>query len=140
MDPRALKRIINSRAAYAILDSSASEGGTWSAGGCGILADALKKYCATGEIYAVYNEDKRQIEHFVFKTNGSYIDSIGSHNKEELLRQMREEEGVTDRLSIKRFTPKLRNREIPRGSKTKDATLALVNLFKTKGLSCNSGR
>ena len=75
---RAIKQIINSDAAYAILDNTKGcTDCTWCAGGCAILAYALQ--IAYGyQIYVIYNHDDKQVEHFMVMTpNNNYIDCDG---------------------------------------------------------------
>jgi hypothetical protein len=56
-----LKKLLDTDEAYAILDEAVM--GTWTAGGCLILAEALK--LLTGfNIVCIYNQNRRQVEHY----------------------------------------------------------------------------
>ena len=74
---KSIRSIIDSDAAYEILDNTKANGSTWCAGGCAILAYAIN--IAYGfPIYVIYNYDYKQIEHFGVKLpNGSYVDCDG---------------------------------------------------------------
>lgn len=72
-----LKKILNSDGAYAILDDSPANGGTWCAGGCAILAHALNMLYGY-EVYVIYDHDYHQVDHFIVKTpKGTYMDCDG---------------------------------------------------------------
>jgi len=74
---RAIKQIVNSDEAYAILDSTSAGGSTWCEGGCAILAYALN--IAYGyPVFVIYNSTDGQVEHFGVKTpDNIYIDCDG---------------------------------------------------------------
>ncbi len=78
-----IKKIINSDAAYEILDSSNSAGSTWTSGGCAILAKALNTIY-NYRIYVIYNRNFRSPEHFgVMTPTGSIIDADGEHSSSD---------------------------------------------------------
>lgn len=80
---KGLKNIVNSDAAYEILDSSNCAGSTWTSGGCAILAQALNKLEGY-PIYVIYNTKYKGAEHFgVMTPSGSILDADGEHNNEE---------------------------------------------------------
>jgi hypothetical protein len=133
MKSRDLKKILNSNEAYSILDSSPGAGGTWTAGGCCILANALKEYCPGGEIHVVFNEEWGQAEHFVYKTKQGYIDGAGIHSAPVLMRQMKELEGIKQRISIKPYQRGMRAPGVPC---TRQTAHKLAELFKHKRLDC----
>jgi hypothetical protein len=74
---RAIRQIIDSETAYAILDSTTANGSTWCAGGCAILAHALN--IAYGyPVFVIYNSTDGQVEHFGVKTpDNTFIDCDG---------------------------------------------------------------
>lgn len=74
---KSVRAILDTDAAYEILDSTEADGSTWCAGGCAILAYALN--IAYGyPIYVIYDYDYKQIDHFGVRTpNGAYIDCDG---------------------------------------------------------------
>jgi len=77
---RNIKNIVNSDAAYEILDNSNCAGSTWAAGGCAILAQALNNLEGY-PIYVIYNKEHRGAEHFGAMTpSGVIIDADGEHN------------------------------------------------------------
>ena len=74
-----IKKIINSEAAYEILDNSNCAGSTWTSGGCAILASALNKLEGY-PIYVIFNKNFRSPEHFgVMTPSGSILDADGEH-------------------------------------------------------------
>lgn len=78
-----IKKIINSDAAYEILDNSSCEGSTWTSGGCAILAQALN-ILEGHPIYLIFNRNFRTPEHFGIKLpSGSIFDADGEHKNEE---------------------------------------------------------
>ena len=85
-----IKKILDSDEAYNILDRYV--GGTWTEGGCAILATALsKKYNAP--IWVIYNQEKDTAEHFVIKLgNEKYMDYDGIHDN--MIKDFRENELV----------------------------------------------
>jgi hypothetical protein len=87
---KSVRAILDSDAAYEILDSTAAEGSTWCAGACAILAFALN--IAYGfPIYVIYDYDNKQADHFGVQTpNGAYIDCDGQQF--EWLRNFRRKE------------------------------------------------
>lgn len=88
-----IKKIINSDAAYEILDSSNSAGSTWTSGGCAILAKALNSLYDY-PIYVIYNRNFASPEHFgVMTPTGSIVDADGEHaNTDEWLQFFKENE------------------------------------------------
>ena len=87
---QSLKRVLDSKAAYAILDSAIPSGVTWMQGGCAILAQALHKVFGY-PVYVVYNNLLNQAEHLVVEVApGKYmdyetIDAGREYTKEEML-------------------------------------------------------
>jgi hypothetical protein len=131
VNTRIFKQVLQGAAAYRILDSSPGRGGTWSAGGCRILAEALKDHCGT-PVYVVYNETNGKAEHFVVKTKDGFLDSDGIQTGPQLLQRIREEM-VKGRLSIKPFSASIRASSIPRSAKT---SKALAKLLRDANFKC----
>ena len=75
-----LKDILNSDEAYRILDQSNCAGGTWTEGGCSILASALQKLYPSYKKVVIFNNSLRQIEHYgAFSPKGTVLDGDGEH-------------------------------------------------------------
>lgn len=75
-----LKNIVNSDAAYEILDNSNCAGSTWTEGGCAILAQALNMLEGY-PMYVIYNKRIGSSEHFgVMTPDGAILDADGEHN------------------------------------------------------------
>ena len=86
-----LKKAINTKAAYAALDSGS--GGTWTAGGCWTLAHAVAALTG-GELWALTTGDRdaRLVQHVVVKTGrDQYLDGDGLSTLDQLLVRWREE-------------------------------------------------
>jgi len=87
-----LKTKLDSDQAYEILDKYA--GGTWTAGGCAILATALAKI-HNAPIWVIFNQKKNVVEHFVVKIGRhKFMDYDGIHNN--IIKDFRENEMVYD--------------------------------------------
>lgn len=104
---RLLKRLLNSKTAYQLLDDSNAGQVTWTAGGCWILAQALNLYLENAPIYVVYNADKELVEHFVVKINDGYIDGDGFQDETKLIKKMIEVELVVGELEILKYDKSL---------------------------------
>jgi hypothetical protein len=114
---RRLRRVLDSRAAYEILGPS---GGTWMAGGCWILAEALQRCLRSrgydAHLYAVRSREKERevVEHVVVGVRGNashahggyeiwFLDGDGAATSAELLDKMRRVERVPSPY-LTRFT------------------------------------
>jgi hypothetical protein len=107
-DRKSIRKIIDSEEAYAILDNSKANGGTWCAGGCAILAYALN--IAYGlPVYIIYNHTLNYAEHFGVKTpNNTYVDCDGEQR--EWLRNFRRKDFYLhpeQKLSIMPYSNKI---------------------------------
>jgi hypothetical protein len=107
-----IKNILNTDAAYQILDSSSAGECTWCAGGCAILAYALNllyKY----PVYVIYDYTHNQIEHFMVKTpSNTFIDCEGEQRN--ILRNYRNREGLRDNnFKVLQYNENLNNNGIP---------------------------
>jgi hypothetical protein len=90
-----LKKMMSTREAYEILDSSSQTvGSTWSAGGCAVLAYALHKILPESQIIDIVNTQTRNTEHVavvyqnrVYDANGSVAaaDFVDRFKKQELI-------------------------------------------------------
>ena len=81
LNKKGIRAILDTDAAYEILDSSKANGSTWCAGGCAILAYALQ-IAYSYEIYVIYNNTDKQVEHFGVKTpNNTFIDCDGEQRE-----------------------------------------------------------
>lgn len=92
-------RFCRSNASFRLLDAHpATEGSTWSAGGCRVLAEALAQ--AFGWTRYGVTSDRRQhgriLEHVVVGRSGKYIDADGLSDVSQLLERWREREGLVD--------------------------------------------
>jgi len=127
---RNLKNIINSDEAYEILDQSKC-GGTWTEGGCSVLASALKKINPSFNKVVIFNLTLNQIEHFGVETSrGTILDGDGEHSSEGAwLRFFKENEHVNGELEVMPY-----NSAMPRPGVLDDdqASSKLANLIKGK--------
>lgn len=79
-----LREFINSDEVFSILPE-----GDWGAGGCWILAEALKQFLGPpAELWAVYSS-VLPVEHVVVKDGDAYFDYNGASTKNEILREFR---------------------------------------------------
>jgi hypothetical protein len=79
-----LKSFLDSEEAYALLDRRL----TWNAGGCWILAEAVKKWIGPGaELFAI-GTVRVPVHHVVVRVGDTYIDGDGAQSRTELLRKM----------------------------------------------------
>jgi hypothetical protein len=77
---RELREFINSDEAFSILPE-----GDWGAGGCWILAEALRKYLGPpAKLYAIYSATF-PVEHVVIRHDDVYFDYNGASTEAELL-------------------------------------------------------
>ena len=93
-----LRRLINSKQAYAILDSTV--GGTWLEGGCALLAVALSDL-GYGELFVLVGKSRgstiTQVQHWLVKTpSGMFIDGDGVSSERSLLRRWYNDEDIDD--------------------------------------------
>ena len=113
-----IRNILNSDAAYQILDNSSAGESTWCAGGCAILAYALKMVYGY-PIYVIYDYNYKRTQHFIVQTpRGTYIDCDGE--QKDILRNFIRKEyfeekfkGVKPNLKILPYTEDLKNDSIP---------------------------
>ena len=113
-----IRNILNSDAAYQILDNSSAGESTWCAGGCAILAYALKMVYGY-PIYVIYDYNYNRTQHFIVQTpRGTYIDCDGEQN--DILRNFIRKEyfeekfkGIKSNLKILPYTEDLKNDSIP---------------------------
>jgi RNA:NAD 2'-phosphotransferase (TPT1/KptA family)/8-oxo-dGTP pyrophosphatase MutT (NUDIX family) len=110
---RAVQKFCASNESYAILDSSRASGGTWSAGGCYILAEAVQKEFG-GELYAVVADEA--VQHIVVKYGGLFIDADGASREALLLHRMESVEHL-HHPKLVLLDPNAVDAEIPRAEK-----------------------
>jgi hypothetical protein len=88
---RAIRRAVKSDEAYAILGKH----GTWTAGGCWILAAALKRLLGRRSRLAVVRRGEEPVaQHILVELDGVFLDADGASTEEQLLRRWRDLEGV----------------------------------------------
>jgi len=93
---RRLKAALNTAEAYDILGDE----GTWQAGGCWILAAALKRLLGKkAKLFAVVSH-RNPAEHVVVEWDGLYIDADGASTEAQLLRRMRDEEFIPSPMVV----------------------------------------
>ena len=130
-----LKTILDSDIAYEILDRSKATGGTWSAGGCAILAFALNKLFGY-EIYVIYNLDKDNTEHFMVMNKESpsyFVDYYGKHQwDKEYTMDYKRDEMIEGDLVVKKWNSSIKSDGIPIDH---SAISELVELFKSENLN-----
>ena len=93
---RRVRQFLQTDAAYRILDDEV--GGTWSAGGCWVLAKALTALI-DAPLVAVWNEiDGSTVQHHVVVqlSENCYLDADGTQSGETLLRKMARVELIRD--------------------------------------------
>lgn len=95
---RALKKLIQSDAAYRILDGAC--GGTWLAGGCALLAVALEQ-AGAGALWVLVGRSTRnsppQVQHWLVRTPGGlFLDGDGVSSEMMLLKRWAEIEDVLE--------------------------------------------
>lgn len=93
---RRLKAWCRSPTSYAILDASPAGGGTWTAGGCAILAVALARL-GLGTLRVVVGRTgsgPAQPQHWVVQVPGGFLDADGFSTGPKLLARMRDDELV----------------------------------------------
>jgi hypothetical protein len=133
---KSIRTILDSDAAYIILDNSKAGESTWCAGGCAILAYALN-IAYDFPIYVIYDYDLKQTDHFGVKTiNNTYIDCDGEQR--EWLRNFKRKEFYmypNKKLGILPYTQKLYNSNIPIDMK---ASKKLATLFKPQPVTINN--
>ncbi|MDG6933697.1 MAG: hypothetical protein JRN68_03265 [Nitrososphaerota archaeon] len=85
----AIKSIVTSEETYALLPN-----GTWLAGGCGILAEAILKVwtCAGAELYIVKDLKNGVVHHILIHLGRYYYDGNGKSTKKQLLHHWKYEE------------------------------------------------
>lgn len=93
---RVVKHFVANNESYEILD--ANGGGTWSAGGCYLLAFALHKKFKL-PLYALFGSNRPNgmicNQHVVVKSGQFFIDADGTQAKQSLLRRWSKEEGFS---------------------------------------------
>ena len=93
-----LKKWLSSDEAYALLDSYPSvAGGTWTAGGCRPLAQALLRVLPGSTPWAVH--DAFQNQHAVVEWQGWFFDGDGASRRRTILSRQREEGVASPQLS-----------------------------------------
>lgn len=118
---RAVKRFCLSDESYALLDSITTDADTWTAGGCWILADAVRKGFG-GELYSVWGTplsdrnpaSEPRPQHVLVKIDGLFIDADGASNEASLLRRWTELEGIRDAAVRPITTERLEQTDFPR--------------------------
>lgn len=126
---KSLKKLLNSQEAYDILDSTAANGSTWTAGGCAILAFALNK--AFGyPVYAIFDNDLNHVDHLVVKMpDGKFLDYDGANKNK--LKSFKALEGLQGRnMSLVPFTSDMETSGIVFDS---EASERLSDLIKGSG-------
>jgi hypothetical protein len=87
---RWIKRILDTPEAYEVLGPV----GTWQAGGCWILAEAIQKVLGPKAKLVAIASTRTPVEHVVVEFDGKYIDADGAFTETRLLSKMRTQEFV----------------------------------------------
>lgn len=66
--------------------------GTWTRGGCWVLADAVLSVFG-GEMWVV-SSDRADVEHFMVKMNDHFVDADGVHTDEGIIEKLKSQSGV----------------------------------------------
>jgi len=113
---RKLRKLINRNDVIALLDQGDfAPGGDWGAGGCWILAAALKSLLGSkGHLWAVL--DARDIpQHVAVKHGNLYLDYRGARTREKFLRDVRDDLMVPSTVRLAPFTRKLQSQAAEAG-------------------------
>jgi uncharacterized protein YeaC (DUF1315 family) len=129
-----LKKALSTPEAYAILDDAIGSG-TWSAGGCLLLAKALKILFPDGIILTLFGHTKEQKEaipqHVVLSLNGKLIDADGISTHDQMIKRWEKLEGVTvtkiDKYKDNQDADFIRNAQT---TKHRDAEKKLANYLR----------
>lgn len=96
---RRLRAWCRSPASYTLLDASPAAGGTWTAGGCALLAVALAGM-NVGFLRVVdgrsYKGGRVQPQHWVVQVPGGFLDADGFSTGPRLLARLQHQEQVLD--------------------------------------------
>jgi hypothetical protein len=102
---RAIRHFCRTDESFALLDRTKGTGGTWTSGGCWILAHAIAKGF-NGQVYCVMSRgdtlvegnvtDEARAQHFVAKIGHLYLDADGASMKDTLLRRWKNLEHLHD--------------------------------------------
>ena len=100
-----LRRFCKSNDSFSVLDSSKACGGTWTAGGCLILAEAVRRLLADGGercwIEIIHNASPQHAVCAVETPKGMvYLDGDGFSTKESLLERWEKEEDLAMPISL----------------------------------------
>jgi 8-oxo-dGTP pyrophosphatase MutT (NUDIX family)/GNAT superfamily N-acetyltransferase len=87
-----LKAYCNSGRAYKILGDE----GTFQAGGCYLLADALTRHLGPGAEMVGIGSSRNPMEHVVVKVGPHYLDADGLHSEKQMLHKMKTVEGLPE--------------------------------------------
>ena len=102
-------RELGTRLVAALEEPAAQEilavsGGTWTAGGCWLLAAALARWARPrGEVVALARP--HPVEHVVFRLGGWYLDGHGAATRRELIARWRGDEALRE-ATMTVFRPK----------------------------------
>jgi hypothetical protein len=136
LNAKRLKYILWSKDALGVLDSTDVRGGDWMIGGCGILADALEEHCPTGEVWAVWNDGVKAVEHVVYKTPQGYFDGTGLHATEKGLLRSLSHYKTRGPISLRPYRGKTADGFHSSVAHDDAASSKLAELFREKGLGC----
>lgn len=103
-----VKRFVKSNESYDIVPD-----GTWSAGGCWILAEALKRVIAQPTTLLAV-KDRGRVQHIIVGLpSGKVVDADGVQTEHEMLIKMITYEGHRDPRIVPLVKSELRSGEIP---------------------------
>ena len=98
---RSIKTAMSSNAAYAILDSHPeTDGSTWQAGGCGVLAHALHKHLPNSKLVDVHNTDTGKTEHVAVHHGNHVYDADGATPAKTFIAKYKRREGIKHNLEL----------------------------------------
>lgn len=106
---RELKRFLYRPEIFSLLESD----GTWLAGGCWILADALRRWIGPRAHLKLISSSNSPCEHVVVQVNHLFIHASGVMTEGELLDEMRIEERLTNPRIDGFNSTLLRKNEVP---------------------------
>lgn len=106
---RALWSFLNRPEIFDILGAE----GTWSAGGCWILADALMKWIGPQATLKMIASDRCTSEHVVVQVGEIFIHATGVRTKAELLDEMQESERLANPRIVEFHQQALKRNDVP---------------------------
>lgn len=99
---KVVKRVTGSTGAYNLLDADpATSGGTFTTGGCAVLAYALSNLIPNSKIFGIRRDGGNGIvDHVVLKVGNNYIDADGVSDESTLLNRWEKLERINNPVLV----------------------------------------